>query len=130
MMTTRGPTMRPMKFLLALGFLVCSQAAFAQGNLPPAFSKKIPTSLQDLQDIETHVHKLVDQVMPCVVCLRIGNAQGSGVIIDRAGHVLTAGHVSGEANRDAVIILADGGRLTGNTLGPNKSLDSRMVRIP
>jgi serine protease Do len=63
------------------------------------------------------------------VCLRIGNSQGSGVIIDLDGHILTAGHVSGEANRDAVILLADGRRLKGKTLGANNGIDSGLVRI-
>ena len=99
-------------------------AASAQ---PAAFDKPVPDTLRDLQDIESHVQKITAKVMPAVVCLRIGNGQGSGVIIDRDGHILTAGHVSGEAGREAVVIFPDGRRARGKTLGANNTIDSGMV---
>src|ERR1700675_5048842 len=88
--------------------MLAPSSAFAQGALPPVFATKVPESVQDLQDVENHGQKLVERVMPATVCLRIGNAQGSGVIIDREGHILTAGHVSGAANREAIVIFPDG----------------------
>jgi serine protease Do len=115
--------------VLSLAFLAAQNSAFAQGALPAVFAKKVPESILDLQDVETHVQKLVERVMPATVCLRIGNAQGSGVIIDREGHILTAGHVSGAANREATIIFPDGRRLRGKTLGANNGIDSGMVVI-
>lgn len=115
--------------MLSLALLAAPAPAFAQGALPAAFAKKVPESVQDLQDIENHVQKLVERVLPATVCLRIGNAQGSGVVIDREGHILTAGHVSGAANREATIIFPDGKRLRGKTLGANHGIDSGMVVI-
>ena len=67
--------------------------------------------------------------MPATVSLRVGNSQGSGVIIDREGRILTAGHVSGEVGRDATIIFPDGRRLHGKTLGANNGIDSGMAII-
>lgn len=109
--------------------LVLAPTLFAQPALPPAFDKKVPETVQDLQQIENHVQKLVEKVMPATVCLRIGTAQGSGVIVNRDGYILTAGHVSGAANQNAVIILPDGSRLRGRTLGANNGIDSGMVLI-
>src|SRR5438105_3600727 len=109
--------------------LVFAEPLLAQPGLPPAFKKPVPETLQDLQEIETHVQKIVEQVMPATVNLRIGPVQGSGVIIHREGYILTAGHVSGAANQDVLIILADGRRLQGRTLGANNNIDSGMVRI-
>jgi serine protease Do len=43
--------------------------------------------------------------------------------------MLTAGHVSGYPNQDVTIILADGRRLKGRTLGANFGIDSGLVRI-
>jgi serine protease Do len=44
--------------------------------------------------------------------------------------VLTAGHVSGEPGRDSVfIILADGKRVRGKTLGLNRRIDSGLMQI-
>ena len=112
-----------------LALLLIAGPAFAQPGLPPAFQKPIPASVQDLQEIETHVQKLVDKVLPATVNLRIGPVQGSGVIINREGYILTAGHVSGKAGQEVTVILADGRHLKGRTLGANKSIDSGLVRI-
>ncbi len=124
-----------MRYFLALvlSFGVLHSAnlsrAVAQGSLPAVFAKPVPESIKDLQDIETHVQKLVARVLPATVCLRLGNAQGSGVIVDREGTVLTAGHVTAEANRDVSIILFDGSKLKGRTLGVNNGIDSGMAKI-
>ena len=115
--------------VLALALIAVETSAYAQGSLPAGFAKKVPQSVQDLQEIENHVQKLVERALSATVSLRIGNAYGSGVIIDREGHILTAGHVSGEANREATIILPDGKRLRGKTLGANNFIDSGMVVI-
>ena len=112
--------------------LMWSTAASAQG--PAVFDKTVPETVRDLQDIEEHVQKIVTQVTPATVCLRIGNTQGSGVLVDRDGRILTAAHVSGAAGREATIIFPDGRRATGKTLGANNTIDSGMVllteRIP
>jgi serine protease Do len=115
--------------VLSLALVAAQNSARAQGSLPAVFAKKVPESVRDLQDIENHTQKLVERVLPATVCLRIGNAYGSGVIIDREGHILTAGHVSGAANRDATVIMPDGKRLRGKTLGANNGIDSGMVVI-
>lgn len=120
---------RGMLLGLAIGILASAQPVLAQPVLPSAFGKAVPDSVRDLQEIEKHVQQLVDKVMPATVCLRIGQGQGSGVIIDRAGHILTAGHVSGKADQDAVIILPDGRKLKGKTLGANNGIDSGLVVI-
>jgi serine protease Do len=51
------------------------------------------------------------------------------VIINKEGYVLTAGHVSGKPGSDATIVLADGRKLKGKTLGRNGSIDSGLVQI-
>ncbi len=98
-------------------------------ELPVAFTKRVPESVQDLKAIETHVRELAKKVMPATVGIRIGQSSGSGVIIDAEGHVLTAGHVSGDPNRPCEIILPDGRVLKGKTLGANRGIDSGMIKI-
>jgi serine protease Do len=98
-------------------------------DLPAAFSKRIPETVQDLKDIEAHVRKLTKKVTAATVGIRIGNTSGSGIIIDREGHVLTAGHVSGDPDRDCTIILPDGRKLKGRTRGANRAIDSGMIII-
>jgi serine protease Do len=67
--------------------------------------------------------------MPSVVGLRIGPGAGSGVIISADGYVLTAGHVSGKPDQKVSIILADGRKVNGKTLGNNRGMDSGLIKI-
>jgi serine protease Do len=122
---------RPLFFPLVFGVVLAS-AGFVHAQdktLPSVFDKKLPESLDDLRAIEAHVKKLVEKVTPCTVGLRIGGAQGSGVIINKEGYILTAGHVSGTPDQPCEIILHDGKKLKGITLGANNSIDSGMVKI-
>ena len=127
---TRNEELRTSSFFIAFAVSLClCGSSLAQPGLPPVFGKLVPDSIADLQEIETHAQKLIARVLPYTVCLQIGQGQGSGVIINRDGYILTAGHVSGQANKDVTIILHDGRRIRGKTLGANNGIDSGMVRI-
>jgi len=140
----------PLKFsyLVALLTLVLSVSVYADDVKPskpnpakpetpkPATPPKIdwnehqlPTNVVELRAFQEQVKKVVDKVMPCTVGLVVGGAQGSGVIIDKEGHILTAGHVSGKPDRDVVVIFQDGKRAKGKTLGANNGIDSGMMQI-
>jgi len=93
------------------------------------FTKAAPEDITDLLAIQSRVRDLVRKVMPATVGLRIGRAQGSGVIVTADGYVLTAGHVSAKPGRSVVLILADGRRIKGETLGSNRTVDAGLVRI-
>ncbi len=98
--------------------------------LPRAIQKNTtPNSIDELRAMEQHTQKVIDKVMPAVVGVRVGPGQGSGVIIDDEGHILTAGHVSGTPGKVAFVVLADGTTLRAKTLGQYKSIDSGMVQI-
>lgn len=103
--------------------------AAAADPLPPVFAKDQPGSVADLKAIEQRVQELLPKITPAVVGIRIGFAQGSGVIVSKDGYVLTAGHVSGEPGRPATVILPDGRQLKAKTLGRNGGLDSGMIKI-
>jgi serine protease Do len=113
---------------------------------PLALDKRLPETVQDLRDIQERVKKVAAKVIPCTVGIiierdperdresdrRAGRrvtSAGSGVIVRKDGYVLTAGHVSGKPGRPVTVILADGRRVKGKTLGRNKDLDSGMIRI-
>lgn len=97
--------------------------------LPKVFSKAVPENTTDLLAIEKHVQDLVKQVQPAVVGVRIGQSQGSGVIISKDGYVLTAGHVSGKPDQDVTLLLADGRKVKGKSLGRNSGIDSGLIQI-
>jgi len=88
-----------------------------------------PETLPELKALETAVKKVVDKCTPATVGVMIGAGAGSGVIVTEDGVVLTAAHVSGEPGRDCTLILPDGTRVKGKTLGTNNKLDSGMVKI-
>jgi serine protease Do len=107
-----------------------AQAADGPLKVPAAFSKSLPGSLADVREMETHVVRLIDRVKPATVGLRVGRAYGSGVIVTEEGIILTAGHVTGGPGRRVDVMLSDGTRVQGTTLGRNRALDSGMIRLP
>lgn len=115
-----------------LGFvlvLLTNVSLFADTSAPAVFEKSQPENLQELKEIQKHVQELTKKLIPCTVGLQIGNASGSGVIIDKEGHVLTAGHVSGKPGQPVTIILHTGKKIKGKSLGANQGIDSGMVEI-
>src|SRR5262249_54284471 len=85
--------------------------------------------LEDLKALQAATKAVLKKTMPATVGLVIGQNAGSGVIVNEEGYILTAGHVSGEPGKDAIILLPDGTRLKGKTLGRNDGIDSGMIKI-
>lgn len=98
-------------------------------ELPAAFSQLLPASVEDLRVIQNHVTQIVPRLSECTVSLKIGRAQGSGVIVSPDGLILSAAHVSGPPGNTVSIITADGKQHTGTTLGRNTIVDGSMIRI-
>ncbi|MDO8629667.1 MAG: serine protease, partial [Phycisphaerales bacterium] len=108
---------------------VKSSTAPAKADVPGAFAKAAPASINDLKAIERHVKTLMPRLTPAVVAVEVGGATGSGVVISEDGVVLTAAHVSDEPNRDVRFTFPDGKTARGKTLGTNHELDAGMARI-
>jgi len=106
-----------------------SQSKSENTPLPEAFSKPVPTSISDLRDMQQRITELVPELSACTVNLRIGRAQGTGVIVSEDGLILSAAHVTGRPGQPVVIITVDGKQFEGVTLGRNSTLDGSMVRI-
>ncbi len=99
-------------------------------KLPKAIEKNAtPASIDELRAMEEHTQKVLQKVIPAVVGVRVGQGQGSGVIVSEEGFILTAGHVSGKPGQFAEIVLSDGTKLRAKTLGQDKGIDSGMVKI-
>lgn len=89
----------------------------------------VPESIEELKALQTTVKKVVEKTTSCTVGIIIGMGAGSGVIVSEDGLVLTAAHVSGDPGKDCTLILPDGSRVKGKTLGTNDKLDSGMIQI-
>jgi len=105
-----------------------------------------PEDLTELKSLQATVKTVVDKCTPATVAILYGSSSGSGVIINEDGLVLTAAHVirdyeapkkgslEGKAlpftsGKDVKIMLPDGTKVDGKTLGVNAKADSGMVQI-
>lgn len=93
------------------------------------FTKSAPESVEELREIERQVTRISETLLRATVGVRIGRAQGSGVIVSEDGYVLTAAHVSGSPGRDVEFILHDGRKVRGKTLGLHRGLDAGLMQI-
>jgi serine protease Do len=98
---------------------------------PPVAAKAgLPGGLDDLKAFQKQVRAVTEQVIPVTVCLQVGGASGSGVIVSEDGLILTAGHVvSGKPGRPLIVVLPDGSRVKGKVLGFDPKIDSGMAKI-
>ena len=120
--------------MLAALLLMLTPAAEAAWN--PARSTS-PTSVVELKSLQDRVTAVIAKVTPATVGLltRGGTTPGmlgagSGVIVNESGLILTAAHVIGNMPGQRVtVVLSEGTRVMGKTLGVNPLVDSGMVQI-
>ena len=93
-------------------------------SAPPSFANE----LQALKARQERVISLAEHLVACTVSIEAVGS-GSGVVIDKDGLVLTAGHVVSEPGTEVTITFADGRRVKGETLGADRRRDAAMVRI-
>jgi serine protease Do len=99
-------------------------SAQPEADLQRILDGGVPTSVADLKAMEQHSQKLLEKVLPCTV----GCGSATGVII-KGGYVLTAAHVTGTPGRTIAIVLQDGRRLRGTSLGLNHRTDAGLVKL-
>ena len=91
--------------------------------------KKAPENRKDLEAIQTALQKVLPAARAATVCIDLGEGSGSGVIVSEDGLILTAAHVSSGVKKKLTIVLEDGTRLKGESLGLVSDTDAAMVRI-
>jgi len=89
----------------------------------------IPTSIEQLQELERQQQKVAAAAVACTVSVQIGPAQGCGVIITKSGYVLTAAHVAMRPSKSAIVSLSDGRMVRAVTLGMNREVDAGLLKI-
>jgi S1-C subfamily serine protease len=88
-----------------------------------------PESIELLRRLEKQHQQVAAKARRCTVSVRIGPAQGCGVIITGTGYVLTAAHVAVRPNKTAKVVLSNGRVVTAETLGMNRNVDAGLIRI-
>ena len=86
-------------------------------------------SLVQLKNIETDLQKLLPKSAKATVGLIINGASGSGIIVSEDGYVLTAAHVSQKPGSRVTIIMPNGKRYKGKSLGNHTRGDVGIVKI-
>ena len=89
----------------------------------------VPTSLKQLQLLEKQQQRVAARADSSTVSVRIGPAQGCGVIITGSGYVVTAAHVAMRPGKVAFVTLSNGRQVTATTLGMNRRVDAGLIRI-
>jgi serine protease Do len=112
---------------LFLAILPC--CAFAAEGRPYFNDKKAPEDRKDLEAIQSALTKALPNARAATVCLLMGEGSGSGVIISADGLILTAAHVSSGVKKKVTVVLEDGTKLKGETLGLVADTDAAMVKI-
>ena len=90
---------------------------------------QIPKSLAELKKIQQLVKAVTVKLRKATVGVRVKGAQGSGVIINEKGFVLTAAHVAGKANQSVILVMPDGSQVQGRSLGLNRTMDAALIKI-
>ena len=85
--------------------------------------------MKELRAVEAKLKKVSPTLVKCTVGLQIGSARGSGIIINKEGLILTAGHVCGKPNEPCIVVFPDGKTARGMTLGVFSSADAGMAKI-
>ncbi|MEM7383541.1 MAG: trypsin-like peptidase domain-containing protein [Verrucomicrobiota bacterium] len=111
-----------------LALLIGSSFLLAETQAPKQGVSLAPQSIQDLLNIQKHLKQILPKAEKATVAV-LGVGAGSGVIVSPDGYVLTAGHVSGKPGRTVGIILADGRKMSGVTLGKVDHADAGMIKI-
>jgi len=88
-----------------------------------------PKTAADLREMQRRTRQLIEKIWPATVGLRVGQAQGSGVIVSADGYVLTAAHVIQRPGLPVDVVLHDGRIVRGKTLGLDRASDAGMVKI-
>ena len=88
-----------------------------------------PTTLEELELLEKQQRRVAKSAKACTVSVKIGPAQGCGVIITASGYILTAAHVAMRPNKNAVVTLSDGRTVMATTMGLNRNVDAGLIKI-
>ena len=80
-------------------------------------------------DAFSRIPDIVEQVEPSVVAIRIPGGEGSGVIWDDDGHIVTNNHVIARSGGEVEIALASGERLEADVQASDPRTDLAVLRV-
>lgn len=107
----------------------CTVFLTAAGPAFPLNEKKAPENQADILEIQKALLEAIPKAKAATVCIDLGDGTGSGVIVSADGLVMTAAHVSTGVGKEITVIMPDGKKMEGETLGLMAEFDAALVRI-
>jgi S1-C subfamily serine protease len=86
------------------------------------------TGMSDVADLYAKVRPSVVQVNSSSTTNRSGNGLGSGIVLDREGHILTNNHVIADASQ-VDVQFADGSAAAATVLGTDPGNDLALLKV-
>lgn len=108
----------------------CAVIMVATMACPSLQAVPSPQDISQLKSLEQKVTRVVQNVLPATVSLfsMKNGASGSGVVVNKDGLILTAGHVV-RGSDIMTVIFPNGKQAEGKVLGANYTRDTAMVQI-
>ena len=100
--------------------------SIADANNPPP-AKETPTPTPTPSPTPS-ITTAIETVRPAVVRVETESGNGSGIIIDKAGYVLTNSHVV-KGDQTATVVLTDGSQLPASIIGRDEVKDLAILKI-
>jgi len=119
--------------ILMVSMLACQMAGFSTSPQPTpvlhtqATVPALPTPA-DASEMQTTLEALYQQVLPGVVAIKTGTAEGSGFVFDSEGHVVTNQHVV-EGSSEVEVDFASGFKAHGTVIGSDPDGDLAVVKV-
>jgi len=137
----RAGTIAGMRFLhtgaragaaVLAGVLLAGRCSGGDGSPAPAGRAGDATAVAvapAAATLEQQFERVVAKVLPSVVQIRTDRSEGSGVVYDRRGHIVTNAHVVAGARRIEVIAASGGKPLPATPVGAFVPDDLAVVRV-
>ncbi len=108
-----------------LGSEMVAHPASAQATTPSATPQ---AQGGDAATLQTQLIAVAKDVKPAIVNITTSSGQGSGIIYDSSGLILTNAHVV-SGTKSVTVTLADGRHFTGTVVGADAQQDVAVVKI-
>lgn len=119
--------------VLMMAMLACQMTGFSTSPQPtPVLHTQATVPVLPTQansgEVETTLEALYQQVLPGVVAIKTGSAEGSGFVFDSEGHVVTNQHVV-EGTSEVEVDFSSGFKARGTVIGSDPDGDLAVVKV-
>ncbi|TDC63052.1 PDZ domain-containing protein [Actinomadura sp. GC306] len=116
----------------AMGFLLvagCSGGGDGDGGESPGAARTPVEATGAAAAVQEQFERVVDAVLPSVVKIQAGGGEGSGVVFDDQGHIVTNAHVVAGAREIRVTTSSGGSPLEARLVGAFAPDDLAVVKV-